>query len=656
MLGRTLGGRYEIMEKIGSGGMADVYKAYCTKLNRNVAVKVLKPQFSEDKEFVSRFELESQAAASLSHNNIVAVHDVGVQGDIHYIVMEYVEGVTLKKYIEIHGMLPWRQVLNFSVQICDAMDHAHKKGIVHRDIKPQNIMVTSDNALKVMDFGIARTANKDITTDNNTAIGTVHYISPEQARGGYVDTRSDIYSMGVVMYEMLTGRVPFDGETAVSIAIMHMQNTPTPPRDLVLSVPYEMEAICLKAMSKEQASRYEDAGAMLADLKIAERENDAIVTEYKSVEEYEEASRIFKEEASSVPVEHRYREEGRKKETKVKNPQQRKSDKKATVILGIASVLIVAVFAAIFYFALRGGNETGLTIDKYPNLVGRKLSEVQEMYEDDKNIRIIVDKDEVESVEYAKGYIAEQSPEAGDKVTTKKITITVTVSKGSADGLSEVPDFVGKHFEDAVKTLDKYDIEYKIVPEEDENEPEGYVLSQTPKAKKALTAKTKVTLYVNMKEDEDELKKVPKIQGLDHYDAQREVENAGFVWGTVTEEASDLPKGTVISQSPAAHSEVKKGYRVNVVISSGKSEEKPDEEPPEVEQPQMNTVYMTVNLPTDRENVNVSVKIDGNVIHEQSYNTSSGTVDIRLTSHGTKNVEVYFDGVLSNSQNINFDE
>lgn len=670
MIGKILGDRYELREKIGTGGMADVYKAYCKKLNRFVAVKVLKNEFRDDEEFINRFNLESQAAAGISHSNIVSVYDVGCEDDVHYIVMEYVDGITLKSYIATHGMLPWRQALDFSIQICDAMEHAHREGIVHRDIKPQNIMVTGDNTLKVMDFGIARTANKDITTDSNTAIGTVHYISPEQARGGYVDERSDIYSMGVVMYEMLTGRVPFDGETAVSIAIMHMQNKPVPPRDIVLSIPFELEAICLKAMAKEQTERYKNAGDLIADLKIVERDTQqpSNTSDYKTVEDYEEIVPVNRKTSEEPEKRIIYKQNKKKKQ---KSPEEIKSDKKAKIILGCASLGILLIFIIVFTVAIKpdifrdtwfgdviGVKSTAIVIDKIPDFEGRKVDDVVAEYEDNANIRIVVDSERVESVEYDEGYIVSQSPKAGEKVTTRRVTITVVVSKGLEDGLSEVPGFEGKHYQDAVKTLDKYDIKYKIVPDSSEDVAEGYVISQTPAKGKKLTSNTVVKLYVNMEEEEEELTMVPKIEGYDSYDAKTEVEKAGLIWGTVTEEASDKPKGVVISQSPAGGSEVKKGYRVSVIISSGESKKEEDkkEEQPEVDNPQMSTRYISITLPQDRAAVNVTVKIDGNTIHEQAYDTAAGTADIRLTSHGTKNVEIYFDGELSESTTINFDE
>lgn len=665
MIGRILGGRYEIREKIGSGGMADVYKAYCIKLNRFVAVKVLKDQYNVDREFVSRFELESQAAASLSHNNIVSVYDVGYEDGIHYIVMELLDGITLKEYIKIHGMLPWTQALDFSIQICDAMDHAHRKGIVHRDIKPQNIMVTDDNVLKVMDFGIARTANKDVTTDGTTAIGSVHYISPEQARGGYVDASSDIYSMGVVMYEMLTGRVPFDGDSHVSVALMHMRKDPVPPCDLVISIPYELQAVCLRAMAKNSAERFADAGEMLSELRAiaAEYSNDKPA---KTVEDYEDyiSSVLNPGDRRDVPVTHRYKEENRMPQKPKKTKKETKNEKKAKLFVIIGSVLIVAIFVFVFVRAIKpdifSSDSTQLVIDKYPNLVGRKIEDVKKEYKNDKTVTIKEAAERVESVDYEEeGYIVKQTPKAGKKVTDKHITITVTVSKGNKDGLAEVPDFTGKHYENAVKTLDKYNIEYEIIPDESSDQPEGYVISQTPKAGKKLTGSTKVKLYVNMTKDDEKLERVPRIVGLDSADAKSEVESSGFTWGSVTEQESSEPKGTVISQSPDAGTEIKKGYRINVVISSGEAPKKnttSESIGSTQDQPELKTVYLTVDLPTDREKVDVTIKIDGKEVFNQNYSTSNGTADVRITGSGTKNVEVYFDGELARSENVNFDE
>ncbi len=268
MIGKEIDGRYEILEEIGKGGMAHVYKSRDKSLNRLVAVKVLKEDYKDDKEFVRRFNVEAQAVASLSNPHIVSIYDVGCENGMHYIVMEYIEGETLKEYIDRVGVLPWREAANYSIQICEGIEEAHNNSVIHRDIKPQNIIMASDGVLKVTDFGIARASTQaTMTMANNNTIGTAHYLSPEQARGGYTDERTDIYSMGVVMYEMLTGQLPFDDNSPVAIAIKHLQETATPITDINPDVPNALEQIVMKAMSKEQDSRYSSITDMISDIK-----------------------------------------------------------------------------------------------------------------------------------------------------------------------------------------------------------------------------------------------------------------------------------------------------------------------------------------------------------------------------------------------------
>ena len=265
--GKVIGNRYEIVETIGKGGMAIVYKAKCLKLNRYVALKVLRPEFREDKDFITRFKAEAQSAASLSHPNIVSVYDVGQDGDLNYIVMEYVEGVTLKQYMDAKGVLPWREAVDYTAQISAGLEHAHKNGIIHKDIKPHNIMITREGTLKITDFGIAKVISSSTITTGNTTMGSVHYFSPEQARGGYTDYKTDIYSLGVVLYEMVTGRLPFDGDSAIAIAMQHIEKEPIPPTELNPDIPQSLENVIRKAMSKEQAMRYDSVTEMMQDLK-----------------------------------------------------------------------------------------------------------------------------------------------------------------------------------------------------------------------------------------------------------------------------------------------------------------------------------------------------------------------------------------------------
>ena len=267
MNGRLIGNRYEIVEEIGKGGMAIVYKAKCLVLNRYVALKVLRPEFREDKDFINRFKVEAQSAGSLSHPNIVSIYDIGQDGDLDYIVMEYVEGVTLKQYLDAKGVIPWKEAVDYAAQICAGLEHAHKKGIVHKDIKPHNIIITREGTLKITDFGIAKVMSTSTIATGGGAMGSVHYFSPEQARGGYTDAKTDLYSLGVVLYEMVTGKLPFEGDTAVSIAMQHIEKEPVPPKQLNPSIPQSLENVILKAMCKEQAGRYDTATQMIIDLK-----------------------------------------------------------------------------------------------------------------------------------------------------------------------------------------------------------------------------------------------------------------------------------------------------------------------------------------------------------------------------------------------------
>ena len=285
MADNLLGNRYEIIEKIGAGGMALVYKARCRLLNRLVAVKILRPELTEDEEFITKFNIESQAAASLSHPNIVSVYDVGQQEDIHYIVMEYINGITLKELITKKGHLSWEEGLGYAKQICSALEHAHKMNIIHRDIKPHNIMVTQEGVVKVTDFGIARAVTAATTTLGGNTVGSVHYFSPEQAKGGYTDEKSDIYSLGIVMYEMLTGKVPFNGSSPVSIAMKHINDDPELPININRDIPLAIQAIILKAINKDQSCRYSSASAMLKDIyKAFENPNGDFVEELSSDE------------------------------------------------------------------------------------------------------------------------------------------------------------------------------------------------------------------------------------------------------------------------------------------------------------------------------------------------------------------------------------
>ena len=612
MVGKILGNRYQIIKKIGGGGMAEVYKARCTLLNRYVAIKVLRDEFRNDREFIARFNTEAQAAASLTHPNIVSVFDVGCENGIHYIVMEFVEGVTLKEYIRRNGALPWRQALNFAVQICQAIEYAHKKGIIHRDIKPQNIMVCENNVLKVMDFGIARNLNKNgQTQDGKNAIGTVHYISPEQARGGYVDAKTDIYSIGVVLYEMMTGKLPFDHENAVSVAIMHMQQKPVPPRELVLSIPAALEEVCLKAMSKEQAQRFQTAGEMLDSLQKVLQAQGAPDPSYQSEPDSltrkinaDQIRREFSDPERGERRERRTKEKGgggmsrtsSSKKTSGQKKSGKKGDKKPMIAAIIAAVILVGTMTCLminwldpgFFSSLFGGTpEDGIT--RIPNLVGKELDQVLEDYEDVKRVTITEEKERVPSDKYGEGVITAQSPKAGSKAGKGKIKITVTVSNEEKEEEGKMPDFSGKTLTDAKKTLSKQKLSYEVVEEYSDSVVKNGIIRQIPKAGTELDANTQIILYVSKgkekgeDDEEDNTTFVPYLIGMSQTQAKNSLEEAGLKLGGVTVSDSEEPVGTVIGQDPGYQSQVDKKTTVSIVISSGESQATPEPTPPPVE-------------------------------------------------------------------------
>ena len=468
MIGKILGGRYEIIEKIGEGGMAEVYKAKCHLLNRYVAVKILKPEYAKDETFVKRFRREAQSAAALTHANIVSVYDVGAEGDINYIVMELLESKTLKDYIEEHGAMPSDLVLKISAQIASALETAHKAHIIHRDIKPQNIVLNKNMVAKVTDFGIAKITNvpRATITSFGSTMGSVHYFSPEHAKGGYTDEKSDIYSLGVVMYEMATGKLPFDADSPVSVALKQIQEDPIPPIDVNPNVSPALNQIILKALQKSTALRYQNATEVISDISQALlRPNSLILRPASSVEsgatqvipilggnnevpeavpnlrtrEPRRANVISTREAmkEELPIEDSKSDEEISEEPKKKDPKKSKK-KKIIIISVIAAVVVIgAIVGILVYNNSKKQAEENKEIE-VPNLVGRVYDEVVEEYSK-QGIEIIKDKVEYSS-EQPEGSVISQTPEKGTKTKDKKIK--VVVSKGQK--MVEVPDVTGK--------------------------------------------------------------------------------------------------------------------------------------------------------------------------------------------------------------------
>lgn len=518
MIGKEIDGRYEILEEIGKGGMAHVYKSRDKSLNRLVAVKVLKEDYKDDKEFVRRFNVEAQAAASLSNPHIVSIYDVGCENGMHYIVMEYIEGETLKEYIDRVGVLPWREAANYSIQICEGIEEAHNNSVIHRDIKPQNIIMASDGVLKVTDFGIARASTQaTMTMANNNTIGTAHYLSPEQARGGYTDERTDIYSMGVVMYEMLTGQLPFDDNSPVAIAIKHLQETATPITDINPDVPNALEQIVMKAMSKEQDSRYSFITDMISDIKkvlanpnvnlfaagrrslpVDNQVNDAASNTIKMPRTFVDSNL----DEQMIPgydlddydeQDEEYEAMERLNEKRAKRLKKKKERKIAFIAFLSALAVLAVGFAAAFAFT-GGFGIFGVEKDsiQIPNVVGMTIKDAQSQY--GKSFSII-EQNRTESTKPA-GTILEQTPAGGDTVSKRdNIIIRVVVSLGSSS--VTLDDYTGIKYDKAKEELEKLGLKCSKIEKVDPEIEAGLIISQEPKSGSSVAAGDMITFTVS---------------------------------------------------------------------------------------------------------------------------------------------------------------
>ena len=548
MIGKMLDNRYELLDVIGSGGMAVVYKAKCHRLNRLVAVKVLKSDLAEDADFRRRFRDESQAVAMLSHPNIVSVYDVS-RGETEYIVMELIDGITLKQYMEKRGQLNWREALHFITQIMKALSHAHSRGIIHRDIKPQNIMVLRDGSVKVADFGIACLANS-ANTLTQEALGSVHYMSPEQAKGDRTDARSDIYSAGVVLYEMLTGRLPFEGDSAVSVAIQHLSSVPLSPREINPDVPEALELICMKAMASDIDKRYASADEMLADLEEF-RKNPEVDLDF-TIED------LHRETADEPP--------------------HKMGTRKLLTIIGaaVAAVaLIVLLWHAIFSDLF--GKEQTPTEYEVPYLVGMTIAEA----EADERVKDIFEIEQIgqrASSEYAAGQIIEQSPERGKSVKGNRV-ISVFVSTGAKT--EKMPNLVNSERRNAALQLKNLDLSLVVddtLEEYSESITAGYVIRTIPEAGMTLNEGDSVTLVVS-KGSEKKTVTVITFTGSDIEIVRQQATQMGLVVGDVSSRADVSPIGTVLEQSIAPNTDVKEGTVITFVVSSGPDVDDGGEEP-----------------------------------------------------------------------------
>ena len=578
-IGKMLDGRYEIIELIGSGGMANVYKAKCHRLNRMVAVKILKSDMAENEEIRRRFRDESRAVAQLSHANIVSVYDVSSSGDTEYIVMELIDGITLKQYMERRGQMDWRESLHFIIQIMRALEHAHSRGIIHRDIKPQNIMVLRDGSVKVADFGIACLQNNAQTLTQD-ALGSVHYISPEQARGEHIDARSDIYSAGVVLYEMLTGRLPFEGDTAVSVAIQHLSSVPLAPSEIREDVPKGLELICMKAMCADINKRYASATAMLEDLESF-RKNPDIDMEYIREElkekENTEATRYISKKELSEAVRNKKEKEkdelAAEKQEKTGIAGTKDEKKRMAIIIGAfagALLLIFLIFTLIFNGFGGGGDSSG---HKVPDIRGMTVEEAEKL-EGIKGIFTIEVVGTKENSKYKDGEIISQDPSEG---TLRKNNLTIQVYVCAKVEKSYMPTVLNMSESEAKSILNNMSLGLNIQVQDKPSDTvaKGLVVATSPAAGAEIRQGNTVIIYISSGREIKPVT-VPNFVGMTEEKANLEAQKLGLVVGASSSEYSDKPAGTVIRQSISATTEAKTGDNIYFTISLGPNNTKVD--------------------------------------------------------------------------------
>ena len=551
-IGKILDDRYEIIELIGSGGMANVYKALCHRLNRYDAVKIMRDETAANTELRRRFRAESQAVAMLSHPNIVSVYDVSHNDDVEYIVMELIDGITLKQYLQKKSVLDPAEVLDFTIQTAKALEHAHSKGIIHRDIKPQNIMLLKDGMIKVADFGIASLENT-VEENNGETVGSVHYIAPEQARGEAPDARSDIYSLGIVMYEILTGRLPYVGNSDVEVAVKHMNTDPVTPRDIVPSIPEELERICLKAMNSNIDERYQTASEMLADLE-----------QYKA----QSLAAHVLEDSEAVLID--------SEEPPRRRAQRSRRSKKIALSSGILAVLLFVIIGFVF---LNGYFLKDLFSDpvkvKVDNFVGRYYEDVI----NDKDYKKIYDFKVTFKVdlEHEYGIILSQDPESGRSKTVSdkgsKIVVELVCAAETVDDqkrLLKVPNIVNHEREEAISMVQDAGFTYSLEQAPSDSITKGYVISTDPVAGAAADEGSEIKIIISTG-PETVMTKVPQLKGLSKDAAIAKIESSNLSIGSISTAESDLDAGTVIDQNIAAGTEIEEHTKISITVSSGPS-------------------------------------------------------------------------------------
>ena len=638
--GKILGNRYEIIEKVGNGGMATVYRAEDKVLKRNVAVKVLKDEFTTDEEFIKRFEIEAQSAARLTHPNIVSIYDVGSEDNLYYIVMELIRGKTLKEIIvEERGPLPWKWSVNVAIQIASALEMAHKNNIIHRDIKPHNIIITEDGIAKVTDFGIAKAVSNSTITAFGTTIGSVHYFSPEHARGGFTDAKSDLYSLGVVMYEMVTGRVPFDADTPVSVALKHMQEEPEEPIELNPNLPSAVNRIIMKALKKDTTLRYQTATDMLADLRQALKNPNGDFVEDKDYDVTARTQKINTDLYGNV-IEDDNKREGKKDNKFVAFIKRHKV---LSAFIGLILLFAIAFGGTLAYLNITNPAEVEL-----PNVVGMSKEEAQKTVED---LKLVF---EVSSEEFNKdvpeGYVISQDPTyIADYNVKEGSTVKVVISKGQEK--TTVPKVVGMTREEAEKALEEANLEAEIVEETSRTVEEGYVISQEVEANAEAYAGDTIKIHVSTGTGIKQVNVISVI-GQDEATAKTNLSNLGLKVNVSYDEDTSKDNGVVLKQSIESGKTVDEGTTITITVN------KKDE----LKQGTVNVnVKSLLNYTPTKdeegndvvEKGNVRIKVGEDTIYEKEVPKTTTNISQGFSAKGTVTIRVYVDDILKGTKEIN---
>lgn len=648
--GRLLGNRYEIIEKIGSGGMATVYKAKCHVLNRYVAIKILRDEFTTDEEFIKRFEVEAQSAASITHPNIVSVYDVCADGNLHYIVMELLKGKTLKEIIvEERGPLPWKWSVNIAIQIASALETAHRNHIIHRDIKPHNIIITEDGIAKVTDFGIAKAVSNSTITAFGTTLGSVHYFSPEHARGGYTDEKSDLYSLGVVMYEMLTGRVPFDADTPVSVALKHMQEEPIPAREINSNIPLAVNDIIMKALKKDTNLRYQNATAMLLDLKRALKEP------YGNFVDNGEYLGEFPTQRISTLGE----EETRGPKATQKNKKNKKTNK--FIVFVTKHKILSSVVGLFLLFFISIGTTIGIANAtrpkevQIPNLIGKTIEEAQQILKENKIIYI--EESQEYSTEYEAGQIISQTPPFVENRKIKENTeIKVIVSLGTET--TTVPKLKGLTKTEAESAAEDAKIKLDIIEETSKTVEAGIIIKQETAEGETVNAGDTVKVYLSVGTGIKQVA-VTSVLYKTEEEAKQTLESSGLVVSVEYGEDKARGNGVVLKQSIASGTTVDEGTKITITVNK-------------LVELKNGTVSINVKSLTGYKDKITTTDEDGKEIEknnkpkditlrvtvddEQVENTSvkeNATKSVGVSGRGTITIKVYIDGSLKKTVEMN---